>query len=84
MGSLSMQCLKVGNNRYRVLFYGVLQSTPTDMRFCRQVGLSDKVAMFNKQADQHHEKQARNPFSAAEGATLQKPTLDKNDPNYGR
>jgi hypothetical protein len=48
------------------------------------VGLSDKVAMFNKQADQHHEKQTSNPFSAAAGAKLHKPTLDKSDPNYGR
>ena len=63
---------------------GVLQSTPFDMRSCKHVGLSDKVAMFNKQADQHHEKQTRNPFSVAAGATLHKPTLDKNDPNYGR
>ena len=66
------------------MFYGVLQSTPMDIRSCRHVGLSDKVAMFNKQADQHHEKQARNPFSVAPGTELTKPTLDKNDPNYGR
>jgi hypothetical protein len=55
-----------------------------DIRSCRHVGLSDKVALFNKQADQHRNKQARNPFSAAEGVTFDKPKLDKNDPNYGR
>ncbi|XP_069691929.1 actin-binding Rho-activating protein-like isoform X2 [Periplaneta americana] len=61
-----------------------LLNTPMDIRRCSQVGLSDKVAQFNKQADQHRQKQTRNPFSAAEGAALDKPTLDKNDPNYGR
>jgi hypothetical protein len=54
------------------------------MRSCRHVGLSDKVALFNKQADQHHDRQNRNPFSAPQGATIDKPRLDKNDPNYGR
>ncbi|PSN51603.1 hypothetical protein C0J52_09094 [Blattella germanica] len=54
-----------------------------EMRFCRQANLSDKVALFNKQADQHKEKQAVNPFSS-EGSALHKPTLDKSDPNYGR
>ncbi|KAJ9575638.1 hypothetical protein L9F63_007499 [Diploptera punctata] len=61
-----------------------LLKTPMEMRFCRQVNLSDKVALFNKQADQHQKGQAANPFSAAEGSALTKPTLDKNDPNYGR
>jgi hypothetical protein len=55
-----------------------------DIRSCRHVGLSDKVAQFNKQADQHRDKQAKNPFSTAEGTTLDKPKLDKTDPNYGR
>jgi hypothetical protein len=55
-----------------------------DMRSCRHVGLSDKVAQFNKQADQHRDKQTKNPFSTAEGRTLDKPKLDKTDPSYGR
>ncbi|XP_021937068.1 actin-binding Rho-activating protein-like isoform X3 [Zootermopsis nevadensis] len=61
-----------------------LLNTPSDMRSCKHVGLSDKVALFNKKADQHVDTQTKNPFSAAEGVTIDKPKLDKNDPNYGR
>lgn len=42
--------------------------------------LSDKVAMFNQYADQHKEKQSKNPFTS--GVNLEKRTFSKDE--YGR
>ncbi|XP_067006542.2 actin-binding Rho-activating protein [Anabrus simplex] len=58
-----------------------LLDTPLDMRFCR--GLSERVAQFNKQADDHKEQQKLNPFSE-HGRTSPRPKMDKNDADYGK
>lgn len=52
-----------------------------DMRCCHKRGLSDKVAMFNKHANQHLEGQAINPFS---GEVTPRPKLNKHDADYGK
>ena len=54
-------------------------------RVRRGSDLSDKVAMFNKKFQEHHEKQLSNPFSDVERPDgYQATKLDVNDPNYGR
>lgn len=51
----------------------------------RSSDLSDKVAMFNRKFQEHHEKQLSNPFSDVERPDgFQFTKLDVNDPNYGR
>lgn len=63
----------------------VLQDTPLELRCLRggvRGGMTDKVAMFNKHADEHLKMQKCNPFSGqADGSHM---VFDKNDPNYGR
>lgn len=46
--------------------------------------LSTRVALFQQRAEDHKKKQKSNPFSAVGGSNLNRPQLDKNDPNYGR
>uniref|UniRef100_T1JD57 Costars domain-containing protein n=1 Tax=Strigamia maritima TaxID=126957 RepID=T1JD57_STRMM len=46
-------------------------------------GLSSRVALFNKTATEHTEKQLKNPFSNWTGASHTK-ALSKDDVNYGR
>nr|CAD7458847.1 unnamed protein product [Timema tahoe] len=55
--------------------------SPFDTRVCH--GLSSKVALFNKQVNEHLENQAVNPFSG-EGRVSPRPKLDKHDANYGK
>ncbi|XP_057366073.1 actin-binding Rho-activating protein-like [Daphnia carinata] len=58
---------------------------PAVPRQRRGSDLSDKVAMFNKKFQDHHEKQLSNPFSDVERPDgYQATKLDVNDPNYGR
>ncbi|KAL8612835.1 hypothetical protein ACOMHN_038090 [Nucella lapillus] len=45
--------------------------------------LSSKVSFWQKQADEHREKQLINPFSDWKGAT-HRDQLDKDDPRYGK
>lgn len=45
--------------------------------------LSTRVAAFQKKADEHFDKQKKNPFSEL-SKTADHPVWDKNDPRYGR
>ena len=51
----------------------------------RKSELLEKVAIFNKKVEEHHEKQLSNPFSEIDKpADYALKKLDINDPNYGR
>lgn len=45
--------------------------------------LGNRISFWQKQADEHKEKQLINPFSEWSGAS-HRSTLQKDDPNYGR
>lgn len=46
-------------------------------------GLANRVALFQKKADEHRENQMYNPFSEWDGAS-HRPSLNKDDMKYGR
>ncbi|XP_011176855.2 uncharacterized protein LOC105208611 isoform X1 [Zeugodacus cucurbitae] len=52
------------------------------LRFVVDSPLSSKVAMFNKQTQQHQQQQLLNPFSTANGRVSPKPTFSKGE--YGK
>uniref|UniRef100_A0A0K8UV05 Actin-binding Rho-activating protein n=1 Tax=Bactrocera latifrons TaxID=174628 RepID=A0A0K8UV05_BACLA len=52
------------------------------LRFVVDSPLSSKVAMFNKQMQQHQQQQLLNPFSTANGRVSPKPTFSKDE--YGK
>lgn len=59
------------------------QNAKKEVRVFGRPALSDKVAMFQRKADEHKQKQMDNPFSEWEGAS-HKAALSKDDPRYGR
>lgn len=52
------------------------------LRFVVDSSLSSKVAMFNKQTQQHQQQQLLNPFSSATGRMSPKPSFSKDE--YGK